>query len=399
MKLRSVMRETVATLPVFDTHTHLVGGRLLARDFWEIGEYFWLRQELAAAGYPAHAEQLPEAERFAAYARALDATRNTAMAWCLRRLFRDLYDLDLEGVEGLQAADEAVRAYSESPDQPRRIAQRAGVDIAVTNVEADQPFAELPHLARCVPRLEGVLRKAVDRLVAALDRAAAGEAVRDDLDALLASYAAKGYPGVMTSESPFGRLRRAVPLDPPRLGASADTDDLHHFVLHALCASAERHGLFVQFFLGMESEWPGGVVPVSFGDRIAQRHGLFRRYAGPFDLVQADGGANLDVVQAAHVFPNVRPGGLWWYNFRPSTYRATLAMRIEAIPPRQCSLVASDARCLEWCYAKIALVKVLLADFLAKQVDAEWLSFDDALWVAQEWLHDSPARLHAGPSA
>ena len=29
-------------LEVFDTHTHLIGGKLTARDFWEIGEYFWL---------------------------------------------------------------------------------------------------------------------------------------------------------------------------------------------------------------------------------------------------------------------------------------------------------------------------------------------------------------------
>lgn len=32
----------VKGLPVFDTHTHLVGDRLSARDFWEIAHYFWL---------------------------------------------------------------------------------------------------------------------------------------------------------------------------------------------------------------------------------------------------------------------------------------------------------------------------------------------------------------------
>lgn len=53
----------VMGLEVLDTHTHLIGGKLAARDFWEIGEYFWLKEELIAAGYPADAEILPEDRR------------------------------------------------------------------------------------------------------------------------------------------------------------------------------------------------------------------------------------------------------------------------------------------------------------------------------------------------
>jgi len=44
------LRETILGLPVWDTHTHLAGGRLPARDFWEIGHYFWFLLELKAAG-------------------------------------------------------------------------------------------------------------------------------------------------------------------------------------------------------------------------------------------------------------------------------------------------------------------------------------------------------------
>jgi glucuronate isomerase len=62
------------------------------------------------------------------------------------------------------------------------------------------------------------------------------------------------------------------------------------------------------------------------------------------------------------------------------------------VPASKSSIVATDARCIEWCYGKTLLVKWLLADFLHRQVKHQWLSEDDALWVAREWLHDAAAR-------
>jgi len=66
--------------------------------------------------------------------------------------------------------------------------------------------------------------------------------------------------------------------------------------------------------------------------------------------------------------------------------------RVEAVPASKSAIVASDARCIEWCYGKILLVKWVLADFLHTQGKRGWLSTTDALWVAQEWLHDAAAR-------
>jgi hypothetical protein len=46
----------------------------------------------------------------------------------------------------------------------------------------------------------------------------------------------------------------------------------------------------------------------------------------------------------------------------------------------------------EWKCAKTLLVKWLLADFLHEQVQGDWISETDALWVAREWLHDAAER-------
>ena len=45
---QAVFFERIMGLPVFDTHTHLIGDRLGARDFWEIAHYFWFYRELQA---------------------------------------------------------------------------------------------------------------------------------------------------------------------------------------------------------------------------------------------------------------------------------------------------------------------------------------------------------------
>jgi len=90
------------------------------------------------------------------------------------------------------------------------------------------------------------------------------------------------------------------------------------------------------------------------------------------------------------------PGGLWWFNFRASTYRETMRYRLEALPASRCTLLASDARCIEWVYCKTLVVKRLLAEFLSDQLERGWLDQDTALYVAREWLHDAAARLYRG---
>jgi glucuronate isomerase len=66
--------------------------------------------------------------------------------------------------------------------------------------------------------------------------------------------------------------------------------------------------------------------------------------------------------------------------------------RLEGLPAEKSSILCSDGRCIEWCYAKTKLVKELLADFLFEEVSLGYISEEDALWVAREWLHDAPAR-------
>jgi glucuronate isomerase len=114
-----------------------------------------------------------------------------------------------------------------------------------------------------------------------------------------------------------------------------------------------------------------------------------------FELVSGAELAALDLVQAARIFPNVYPGGLWWFNFRVSTYRANMQFRVEALPAPRAFLVASDARCVEWLYGKVLYVKRALTDFLWDQIQRGFLDRETTLYVARQWLYYGPRALYA----
>ena len=135
-------------------------------------------------------------------------------------------------------------------------------------------------------------------------------------------------------------------------------------------------------------------IAVNDTRRVGNLHGLFERHDCPFELIVGAELNNLDVIQAARAYPNVYVGGMWWYNFRASTYRQSMQYRLEALPSRKCALVASDARCIEWCYGKILLVKHLMAEFLYDQVACGWLDLDDAFRVARDWLYGTAAQIY-----
>jgi hypothetical protein len=47
--------------------------------------------------------------------------------------------------------------------------------------------------------------------------------------------------------------------------------------------------------------------------------------------------------------------------------------------------------CIEWCYGKTMLVKMLIAEFLAGKVEAGWISEECATRTASAWLYEAPA--------
>lgn len=388
-------REEILRLPVFDTHTHLnnPGVPVPAQNFWDIGHYFWFQEELWSVGYPRNAMALPEDERIDRFVAAFGAMRNTTWHMIVRRIFADLYDVGLSDADSVRRADAIVRARSQEAGWAQSVVDRLAIrKITVNSVErADYPG--LPGVGVAVPSWSD-FRAWEDRILQAAGPRTMSEQARHTIERTVAAYAASGIRGMRVEVDPFELGGPAAVNAPDTLPAGgADAKTVATFLTHALLQALSDHGMFVQFFLGIKRDVGArSAMAVNDPQRITNLYPLFERYACDFELVVGAPQNNLDAAQPARIYPNVHVGGLWWYNFRPSTYNHAMQVRFEAVPARKSAIVASDARCIEWCYGKILLVKMLLADFLYKQVKHGWIDREGALWVAREWLHDAAAR-------
>ena len=391
---RTDLLDDILALPVWDTHNHLEGSKTLcAQSFWDFGHYFWYLRELQGVGYPwlGAAMALPEADRAEAYVRAFHLGRNTAWGRAVRQTLRDLWDIEITDAASLLAASARMAETGSDPAWATQVCGRLNIATITVGRVTDNGIGEIEDRlflmgAVSLPKgevLEGLTRDEVERLAA-------------EAEAQIDEVAAQGLRVVRT-DPPKGT---AI----PELAASGNSEETTaEFLRHTLWRAMDRQGFHVQVFVGMMAPAPGyrartgAQRTYSLDDpgRIAAMHDVFDLYAGcTFEMVTGAAGSNLDIVQAARIYPNVAPGGLWWFNFRPSTYRQAMQVRLEALPACRCTLLASDARCIEWLYCKALLVKRLLADFLADQIARGWLDRATALGVAREWLHDAPARLY-----
>ena len=288
---RDELREALSPLPVWDTHTHLIGAALPARSFWEIGHYFWFLRELVAAGYPADHRTPAEDERIDAFVRAYHGHAQHGHALDGGRILHDLYGLRITDAASVRAADEAIRAAGGRGRLAQRVCRagrRSGASWSTSR--RTPPSRGLPATSCLVPRVEAQLGAWLARLAAAADRAP--PATRCGRDAPFAGYAAAGCGGVMTSLEAFGPSRR-----PARLRARAAPGRAERpapirparrpSCCHALCRG--RRGarpLPSAPSLGIERRLRAAVgAPVNDPRRLLRLYSLFRDYRCQFELV------------------------------------------------------------------------------------------------------------------
>jgi hypothetical protein len=369
---KSDFTQRILDLPVFDTHSHInaPGRPMAARNFADLGHYFWLAQQLKGVGWK-EPETMNEAAA-EAYFDAFAKTENTAMNWCLRRILLDLYGVVIRSANDLLVADRVIRDLADSAEHVQETCQKGNIRHITQNLVSQAALPIVPELGVLVAdTLNGPVSSFVDRP----SEESVG-AVVSSLHAAVDAMASQGQKGARIDFDLF---------------ESIGNTPWRHALLDGIFSRLHSHGMFVQMFVGMKRV-PTGSFPQDDPARITGLIPFFQKYPNcRFELVCAAEGNCLDVVQAAVMNPNVYPGGLWWFTFRPSMYRQTLEQRLEALAPLKCPVLASDATCIEWCYGKTMLVKSLVAEFLAGKVNAGWISEDCAIRTASAWLFEAPA--------
>ncbi|MBI4978237.1 MAG: hypothetical protein HZC28_12195 [Spirochaetes bacterium] len=390
--------DEIMELPVWDTHTHLESSpTVCARDIWDIMHYYWFKIELEACGYPRDAEKLNEPERFEALAKAMEVSRTTYWNRLVRIMMKDLFGATIHDAASYRTANERILATAREKKRGLDILKRVHVTKVVTAAISDTDISDIREVLYVVPVFRNLNDRIIDAVANSLKQRTKADEMAQELDLAVQQLYDSGCRTIRLEPYPFEHIQGNITKPPVLADTNNSRDAIVLYLGHALLSSLQRRSFHIQLFLGI---WRGGQHVSSNNPwRIPVMNDIFEKYPGlTFELINAAELSALDMVQSARALRNVYPGGLWWHNFRASTYRLNMQYRLEALPATRSILLASDSRHIEWLYGKTLFVKRLLAEFLNDQVKAGWLDTDAALYVARQWLYDTAAKVYRAAS-
>ena len=443
MRHAELVRElefALAGLPVFDVHTHLVGGRLGARGLHDVLLYHMVVSDLYSAGCPdgARLSQFPAwpdakeaAGRVERALPILPHIRNTSSWWAVRLILRDLYGWEepitrsnwrrLDGLIRERADD---RGWHHSILERLNI-QRTGTEIArrgrgqdddrlqyalewgfFTRCQWGEHDTALYELERCWGRNPGSPSP-----IGAGGRPEPARRIQslEDVHGAVEHYVrAIPYEQVLATATHIstdldlrlvgeGEMCRALARRGQAGPAERDVyaSYVNELFLTRLENEARRRGhpVVFQFSFGAEP------LPFETGSRLGQRTiaqvaEMMARHPGlQFQCFLASRHANQSLCTLARELPNFSLAGYWWHNFFPDVIRQVMAERLDMVPVNKQVGFFSDAYCVEWTYAKAVLVRLQLARVLAERVEQGQYSVPEAVSVARAVLFETPRTL------
>jgi predicted TIM-barrel fold metal-dependent hydrolase len=180
------------------------------------------------------------------------------------------------------------------------------------------------------------------------------------------------------SADPFGALEQR-PYKP-----------LSDFMFHYLVQLAEAHRVPVQVHTGLHA----GNANILMNSRPSDLTSLFYRYAGvTFDLFHVGFPFQHEAAVLAKTFPNACLDFCWMYVVSPSAAAATLHEVLDMVPTNKIMGFGGDYRYPELSYAHAVMARRVIAQVLEQRITLKICTEADALALAQQILHDNPARL------
>lgn len=426
----------LASIPLIDIHTHLVGGRLGARGLHDVLLYHMVVSDLYSAGCPAGARltQYPGwPSRDEAQARLeqaipfLPQIQNTSSFWGVRMILRELYGwnepITPDNWRKLDAlirerADDRVWHHSVLD---RLNIRRTGTEIArrekgqdddrlqyalewgfFTRCQWGEFDTALYELERCWGKtpespspIGGGARPATERAIRSLA----------DVHTAIAHYVgAIPFDRVLATATHIStdidfRLVRdgemEAALAQRAIAGAVERDVYAAYVHEHFLTALEKHAEKIVFHFSLGAE----PLPFETGSRLNQRtitqlaEMIGRHPKLRFQCLLASRHANQSLCTLARELPNFSLAGYWWHNFFPDAIRQVMAERLDMLPLNKQIGFFSDAYCIEWTYAKAVIVRKQLARVLAEKIDQGQFTRAEALSVAHAILFDSPQSL------
>ena len=420
----------IGDTPIVDPHTHIRCDRPNAPDLAALMGYHWVKTELIAVGMPPDDldPALPPDERVRRSIPFLKRMRNTAMAWCLFRIFRDLYDFDEPNLTEANYRDlfDKVAETGQDPAWAGSVLRdRSNIRTVVTSLgnrsedESKNPddfyYMLDAHYLFC----PGVATDLEPFFVGRTTRAGYMEALvgilgerpttREQLERLVFDWLDRTVTGRVRFTNTFLPIEhRFTPPDDTltRLllakagggGGLSDleVDSLAKSVSWSVLKWHHEHKKAFQIAVGAEYFiCDGKSIPRFQETWTSEMAPAFHHFGGArFDLMMATDVLSHDVAVLARQFPNVYASGYWWHNFFPMTIEKNVGLRVQVAPMTKIGGFLCDAYYVEWSYGKLQVVRKAMAAALARLVDARFFEEDEIPPLLRQILHDTPRDLY-----
>ncbi len=431
------LHEGLGDIPLLDAHTHLTAGRMSARGLHDILLYHMVVSDLYAAGCPSGARltEFPgwpdQAEAHARLREAipyLDRIRNTSCFWGVRTILQDLYDWK-EPItpENWERLDAQVRERADDHTWQRRVVARARIRRFATELSRRDParaddglfrysmewaFFTRTQRGECDTALYELERCWGQKPASPIPHGTSGRPAPaksintvEDVHAAMAHYVAELAAAPVLSNAthistdiafrPVSDEEMAGALARRAHAGPAERDIYASYIHEAFLTALEEHAHRVVFQFSIAAEplphETGSIIPqralANLADAVA-RHPKVR-----FVCFVASRHANQTLCTLCRELPNLALAGYWWHNFFPGAIRQVMEERLDMLPTNKQVGFFSDAYCLEWAYAKAAIVRRLLSQVLAQKVAQGQYTRDEALSIARSILYETPQTL------
>jgi len=425
-ELFSEMRE----IPAIDVHSHLRRNQMAAPGVGKLLFYHMLVYPMRAAGglddahWPSkelHSDAPDSALPYDAWMRSWPLLENTAFAWVLQTILRDLYEFD-EPVtpESLPRLRAAFDRKASQPDWPRQVIARGKIAAILSS------YCDVPPLApgeygggirftletaptvgthETIPwrrRLERLGRHAGFEVSSLAQLARAVQEFFDKTD-----WAGKNVlVNWIGSEADFRPvdasvvdglladcLRGAEPLpDGARLLEAAAVRCTLQAVRRRIKVYQLVYG--TQFSTAEDAPHPVQKAWHGFAAGIAHLAAEFPEIH--FNVLNGYEPDEPVLCSLCLAYANVSLGSFWWQTFYPSVMHAAWHRRLDMVPVSRLCGFFSDGYSVDYIYGRLRLSQRVLANVLAERIERGFGNRKQAIEIARQVMHETPKRLMMG---
>lgn len=422
------IHETIAEVPVVDTHEHHEERSKTADIMVFIADGYFGHDLASAAGDAALATIVDGSrsldERWPVFDAAYRAARHTGyglmVRYGLERVFGDGWHADDPvTLENLNDWQHRIPDYSQAEVFEQEM-KDAGVAARITDnwpslsslTDGSATWLPGQHPAISLPQFH-TLRSHTQ--IAAIERAAGGTVTSLDEYVLLCAdlfekWKAQGavcfkdqsayqrslaysYPSKAEAETVFNRM-----LTNPRAAVEWGDDghSLSDYLMHRFMQLARDMDLPVQLHTG---HMAGNYNDVAKANAAKLRPLLETHKQVRFNLFHANWPYSGDVLFLVKNYPNVTLNFCWTHQVDPLYAKELLKQSVSAVPVSKIHGVGSDVNGGQphLTFAHVRLAKQLIASALAELVEIDFITETDATQIAKLWLYTNAREFFALP--